>query len=374
MPISLLRFPFPFKAWMTISNDPDNTCINAWQELNDLIFSEYNLPWANSIFISNHNLNIPEQVNLTEHPQISSQPTDTLHTWGDFVHAGRRGFSREDAEEAIEMLKKYNIQPRVWVDHSRFSGNLINNSQLGQTPFHVDGSGTAYKNHEYTLDLVKKVGIAYVWNGHLTQTVGQGRPLTWGEYLRRFNKLNLRKYLRILGPGEMLNNYLIQPRTFEDGNKFYVFPRYGTWREAHIEALPSLINQTVLDELIRCEGAMIAYTHLGKTTEKKFELSEPVKDVFRTIRKNLDEKRINFSSVSTLLDYTVLSSHIQIKDHSIHFMPDEIRFPELSISDLTPHTFSFNVSDPDAVSCYIGENPIPFKLTKESNKIVSIHF
>jgi hypothetical protein len=374
MATSLLKFPFPFKAWMTIANDPDNTCIDAWKQLNDLIFLEWNLPWANSVFVSSHNLNIPDQVNLTDYPEISSQPTDTLHTWGDFVHAGRRGFSREDAEEAIDILNKLHILPRVWVDHSRFSGNLINNSQLGQTPYHKDGSGTAYLNHEYTLDLIKKAGIAYVWNGHLTQTVGQGRPLHWRECARRFNKQNLRKYLRIMGKGEIFSNYLIQPLTFADGNKCYVFPRYGTWRNAHIEALPALINDTVFDELIRCEGAMVAYTHLGKSVGKKFELSEPVRDVFRKIRKNLDEKRINFSSVSALLDYTVLTRHIQIRENKIHFMPDEIRFPELTTSDLAPHSFSFKTGDADVLRCFIGEQPIPFEVIRETNQIVTIRF
>jgi hypothetical protein len=161
---------------------------------------------------------------------------------------------------------------------------------------------------------------------------------------------------------------------FEDGNKFYVFPRYGTWRKAHIEALPSLINESVMEELIRCEGAMIAYTHLGKTVGESFDISASVRNVFQQIRRNLDEKRINFSSVSHLLDYTVLTSHIQLKGNSIHFMQDDIRFPDLRLSDLAPHTFSFKTSDPESIQCFIGENPISFELSREDKQIVSIRF
>lgn len=374
MSTHLIKFPFPFKAWLTISNDPDNTSIEAWHQINDLIFTELQLPWANSVFVSNHNINLPDQVNLTDYPEIGSQPIDTLHTWGDFVNAGRRGFSREDAVDAIELLNKHSIHPRIWIDHSRFGGNLINNSQLGQMPYHKDGSGTCYTNHEYTLDLIKKTGVAYVWNGHLTQTVGQGRSLGIREYLQRFNKSNLKTYLEILEPGEILTNYLIRPKTFEDGNKCYVFPRYGTWRKAHIEALTSLINDQVFEELIQCEGAMITYTHLGKSINSKYELSESIRKLFGSIRRNLDEKRIMFSSVSRLLDYTVLTTNLRINEHNIHFMPDEIRFPTLSVSDLVPHTFSFKTSDPGDICCFIGENPISFELIKESKNIVTVRF
>ena len=170
--MKLRKFPYPFNAWLTISNDPDFTTPEVWEELHEFFFQELKLPWANSIFVTSYNQNLPNQVNLQDYPKIGQEPIDTLHTWGDFIHAGQKGFDRSDAIDAIKVLKTNTIQPRVWVDHSRFSGNLFHNAGWGAVPQHVDSSGQTYQVFEYTLDLIQSVGIKYAWNGLLSNKVG----------------------------------------------------------------------------------------------------------------------------------------------------------------------------------------------------------
>ena len=69
----ILKYPYPFKSWFTVANDPDNTSINDWEELNSFIWKELKLPLSNSLFVESHNENLPDQVNLFDNPKIAEQ-------------------------------------------------------------------------------------------------------------------------------------------------------------------------------------------------------------------------------------------------------------------------------------------------------------
>ena len=83
----ILKYPYPYRAWFTIANDPDNTLIRDWRELNSFIWDELELPLGNALFIKSFNNNLPDQVNLVDNPEISSQNHDIIHTWGDYMHS-----------------------------------------------------------------------------------------------------------------------------------------------------------------------------------------------------------------------------------------------------------------------------------------------
>ena len=55
--LKVCKIPFPYKAILSISNDPDNTTIESWHEINNFIFNELKLNWANIVFPINKNLN-----------------------------------------------------------------------------------------------------------------------------------------------------------------------------------------------------------------------------------------------------------------------------------------------------------------------------
>ena len=42
----ILKYPYPYRAWFTIANDPDNTLIRDWRELNSFIWDELELPYS----------------------------------------------------------------------------------------------------------------------------------------------------------------------------------------------------------------------------------------------------------------------------------------------------------------------------------------
>ena len=353
---TLLKFPHPYKAWLTISNDPDFTNIEAWQELNQFIFKELNLNWANSIFLYSYNQNLTNQVNLNDNPEIASQPTDTIHTWGDFVHAGEKGFSRNDALKGIELLKKHNITPHIWVDHSRFTGNLIHINNWGSKPKHIDSSGNTYEVFEYTLDLINALGIKYIWDGTLTQYLGQDRKVQLFDSLHDLKFHQKIKYLLVKGHSHISEfwtkkhykkNKVLFKHTFPDGTISYLFSRYGNWRDADIVGLSNVISEKNVQKLIRNEGIMLAYTHLGKTNpsfKSQNHIPPKTKNCFKYIRDEVEAKRLLFSSPSFLFDYLVIRDNIEIKGNRINFKSDGIRYQKLTYNDLVPFIFSFSIS------------------------------
>ncbi len=383
--IKLLKYPHPYKAWLTISNDPDNTTIEAWHELNDFIFNELKLDWANTIFPYSYNLNLPDQVNLDKHPEIAKQPTDALHTWGDFVHAGQRGFSRADAEAGTELLKKNNIQPRIWVDHSRFTGNLLHNNSWGAVPTHDDSSGNTYTVFEYTLDLVKQLGISYVWDGKLTQSIGQDRRLELKDYLIHYSFLGKIRFLFLNGyrffvPGfkRTKGNAQYKKHTFPDGNVLYVFKRFGNWRDADILGLSNVISKNNINTLIQKGGTLVAYTHLGKESPKyhgESHIPPQTKACLHYVKQRVEASELIFTPLSKMLDYLVLRDNMSIKGNEIHFKPDGIRFKQLTCEDLLGHTFSLQgITDVDQLIVYVNNLSTKAKWQVQNSGIVDFSF
>ncbi|MCT4623760.1 MAG: hypothetical protein N4A46_09065 [Schleiferiaceae bacterium] len=380
--MKVLKYPYPYKAWLTISNDPDNTDIAVWKELDDYLFNELNLDWANSVFLFNFNQNLPEQVSVKSHPEISDQSIDTLHTWGDFVHAGEKGFTRNDAKEGLALLEKKGINPLVWVDHSRFTGNLIHENTWGGIPEHVDSSGNTYKVFEYSLDLIKKAGIRYAWNGNVTNVIGQDRIVKLNQLLKPYKAPIKATLLLNKAVGMSVEEYLdtdnnaYKRKRFKDGNELYCFKRFGEWKNADIDGLSETLSRSNIDELIKNQGVMIAYTHLGKrnasSPPRDHHIPESTKARLKDIVKKQKAGVLNFSSVSKLLDYLILRDHIKLSGNSVDFQSDGLRFSNLKRSDLKGQSFSFKGTSKPFI-LLDGQSCSDYELI-ETNEIITVRF
>tara|TARA_Y100000589_G_C27171465_1_gene636912 strand:- start:1327 stop:2517 length:1191 start_codon:yes stop_codon:yes gene_type:complete len=356
----ILKYPYPNKAWFTIANDPDNTTIEDWHELNQFLWNLLALPISNSLFVKSLNYNLPNQVNLVDNPEILSQKHDMIHTWGDYMHSRKRGFDRQDAIEACQILEKKSIKPKVWIDHSQFIGNILHNDNKGSIPETSDASGIRYTNYAYTLDLVKKIGIRYIWDGEITDLIGQDRKVSNLTYFNKYsnsrtktfirlilskiiNSTKLRNLLRLNSP----DNRQYSAFKFPDGNKLYRFKRYGTWKDADIYGLGEILAKSKIDLLIKNEGTMVAYTHLGKRPASKsnepFHIPDKTKNSLKYIKEKYDEQVLMISPLSNMLDYLVLRDNIKLhpKINAIEFLPDGIRYTNIRQSDLTGKKFSF---------------------------------
>jgi hypothetical protein len=369
--MKILKIPYPYKCWLSISNDPDNTSENAWVELNNFIFEELNLNWANSIFPVNRNLNLPDQVSLEKHPFIASQPADTIHTWGDFVHSGSHGFSRIEADYSLKLLKNWNINPRIWVDHSRFLGNLIHGKiNLGGKKSHVDASGIRYLNYEYTADMIHDLGIRYIWDGELTPIIGQNRKLSISD----IKQIGLKNFIKA-----KKNNKLLKRVKFEE-YEFYSFKRYGNWKLADILGLSQIITEEYLLKLISTNSFSIIYTHLGKRNpNQKNKNHIPQETIFalKNLIRRINNKEIIFTPVSKMLDYNILISNLVTVQDRIYFNSDKIRFDRIIESDLSGFSFSFvnkKEMDIENIQVFIDNKKSNNFSIKDNNNIITICF
>ena len=360
---SLLAYPPPYQAWLTLSNDPDNTQIEHWKQIHELVWEELALPFADSFFVFNHNEALPDQVNLVDHPEIlDAHPHDSMHTWGDYMGAPKRRFNREEAELALRRMTEAGIRPRIWTDHAGSSCNLIHRGGTGGLPSFTDGSGHQYPNVDYSLDLIRAAGVCYVWDGRLTQhLIGQDRPVGRREWYSGLSSSPLKAVARatldrILDPARRFLSHEIfsydedanrpyRAYRFADRSTLYAFQRYGTWDRADIDGLGELLSAAFLERLRAAAGSAVIYTHLGKRRAGRAGESQhipgPTRRALERLAAAYAEGHILLSSTSRFLDYLVLRDHATVGPTGIDFRADGLRFPSLYPSDLGGLEFGF---------------------------------
>lgn len=388
---AVLKYPYPYKAWLTMANDPDNTEITDWKELHSFIWEELQLPFGDSLFVRSFNQNLPNQVSLETNPEIGTAHLhDIIHTWGDYMHARKRGFDREDALEAAATLKATGIQPRVWIDHASFVGNMIHGTNKGAKDKLLDSSGHVYENFVYTLDIARELGICYIWNGEVSEIVGQDRKLEFSDHrvqsggssIKASAKSVLRQVRGIRKGFVSPDNSQYFKRTFEDGVELYCFRRYGTWKDADIDGLNNLINPSKIDELLQKGGTAIVYSHLGKRHPKgegrKNHIPDNTRESLRNVKDKFQEKQLMVSSTSKLLDYLVLRDSVEVElgKNQVNFKGDGIRFKNLSKDDLKGHLFSFDRKKfgQKLPSVLINNQPVQVSLEENIPNVFSIQF
>lgn len=361
--VALLAYPYPYRSWLAVSNDPDNTRITDWQELHRVIWEELRLPFGDSFFICNYNENFPEQVNLVDHPQIlCAHSHDTMHTWGDYTWSTKHRFSRKDGQLGLERLKELGVSPFIWTDHSSFSGNLLHMSSISTSPIITDTAGHKYTNFEYTLDLIRQAGVRYIWDGSVVVGIlGQDRPISrdeWYSYALISSRRWKQKVLALMdvtmkplwdkvgatafsyAPDKNRQYYR---KTFADSQTFYCFTRYGQWGLANIDGLGEMVAPEEIDRLIDLGGTAIIYTHLGKRRACRIDDDKHIPpytlNALRHLAIRYSERKIMLSPTSSLLDYLVLRDHAKVNGRHIDFRSDGITFKSLEVDDLDGFEF-----------------------------------
>ncbi|HTF33877.1 MAG TPA: hypothetical protein VK714_09285 [Myxococcota bacterium] len=360
---SLLAYPPPFRAWLTLSNDPDNTIIEHWKQIHELVWEELALPFADSFFVFNHNEALPDQVNLVDHPEIlDAHPHDSMHTWGDYMGTPKRRFNREEAELGLRRMAEAALRPLIWTDHAGSSCNLTHRGGTGGRASFTDASGHEYPNVDYSLDLIRAAGVRYAWDGNLTQhLVGQDRPVGRREWYAGLSSTPAKAVLRanldrILSPARRLlspeifsydenANHPYVAHRFADQSSLYLFRRYGVWNLADIDGLGELLSPALLERLQAVRGSAVIYTHLGKRRAGRARESRHIPEGTRSALGRLAEAyaegRILLSSTSKFLDYLVLRDHASVGPAGVDFRADGLRFPSLNLSDLGGFEFGF---------------------------------
>jgi hypothetical protein len=331
-PVSLRRFPYPYKAMLAICSDLDGTpdadsYFNLMRFLNTsqktVVGTGAGLEIGNSIYF-----NIPpgqfSYWNTDDGGRekicslIKSGHIDCLHSFGNNVSL------RAEAASVLEELDRSGCFLQVWVDHGGAPTNFGTDIMKG----HGDEIG-----HEaYHADLTAAYGIRYIWIGRVTSVIGQDRPFSlrgianW-KYPGQSIDTLLREYLKhLLGRfsnnkkyAMHFNNQPMQQHILRDGVPMYQFMRCnphwgGVSSQDRGDGIHEVLTRHFLDRLIERQGVCILYTHLAKIANRKkgqFIGKEAIA-AFQLLSEYYHKGKILVTTTQRLLDYVRIRDALSI--------------------------------------------------------------
>jgi len=373
--VELRKFPYPYKAALTICSDLDYTFTmerflemqryfeSLGLEIGDTFWMYSNTRGHISYFdgVTLENSKDAEQIRKL----VRAGYLDCLHTYGNFQRTG--GFTREKAVAAIEEMDKAGMKVDVWVNH----GDEYNMQNLSKDVASMRGA--VPEAAEYHIDLTVKYGIKFVWNTELTDVIGQDRPIRldeegpvgWRDPLATVITV-AKAHLGKKTIGTLTReNRLLRSLALDDGTKVYVFRRYGTWAHGGIAACRDHIGQLsseTLDTLVANEGYMIIYSHLGNG----YPWDKEVRSAFQRLARRQSEGHIYVSTTSKLLNYNLVHNGLVWEsetspDGSVNIwiakVKDEL-FGDFVPSEADLQGITFYTPNPDGTRMYIQEKEV----------------
>lgn len=282
--VRLRPFPYPYRAGLAISSDIDrcdrDTFIRVHRYLN-CPEKGLGLPVADSFFgVGRQCGHMSYFLDDGKTPSadaeliqagLSTGLIDTIHSWGAFDRTPpQAGHLRRCAENLTEAMDHHGLKVGIWSDH----GAPINchNLYVRTMP---SFSGDDPRSPFYTGDLVKHLGITFYWGSELLPwplSTRSGKECTavgfrlLGNTVKNMLKRCLGKAAHVR-PGRQILD-LAYPVALRDGRILYGFNRYnqhpeGLWGIPTRRTLRYGLDRRILDKLVRCQGFLIVYTHLG---------------------------------------------------------------------------------------------------------------
>jgi len=323
--VSLRRFPFPYKAALTICSDIDDTkTLDRFLEIQDFLNTQRNTSLGSGIGLEIGNSFFPytpddsfaffssrrgdQDVIIT---LIKAGYIDSIHSYGDGVT------NRSDMMRALEAFEKNNCKLDVWIDHSKAPSNFGKDTTRGQ--------GDIPSSPIYHADMTLAYGIKFVWKGRGSSIVGHGIPFSSRLFTQIFDKnypistgVNIAKellksLLAHMGNKRFAlhrNNSLIRATKLEDGQPVYEFQRCNNYWQGlsfghNINGLAYVIRPQALNNLINSEGTMIIYTHLGVGPSQSPYIPQVTKDALISLSNFYHRGDIYITTTSKLLNYTI---------------------------------------------------------------------
>jgi hypothetical protein len=324
---ALRKFPYPYRAAISISSDIDNTgTLEEFLEIQKFLNTKnqtsmgagVGLEIGNSFFFYeppngaiSYFLGGPE-VAKTIIDFIQAGYIDTIHSYGK-----KHDFTRKDAILALQELHKINSTIDVWIDHTLSDDNLGDDVTFGLGD-HPDSAA-------YHADLTLDYGIKFVWLGRVTMIVGQTAPLSMATFTNIFDAahpfyslVNVTKefaknFLAYWGSKKYAlhkENDLVKITTLDDGQKVYEFMRFdNNWQGvgvgANSKGLAYALSKKTLNRLKETAGYMIIYTHLGQNADCPQYICRETQDALRNLAAEFESGALYVTSTSKLLNYYI---------------------------------------------------------------------
>ena len=385
--VALRKFPYPYKAAMTICSDIDGTTtVNEFLEIHKFLNSNEMTSMGRGVGLDigdsfmmyapptcalSYYSGSPQNAQIIE-KFIKSGYIDFMHSYGE-----KADFTRKDAIKAIKQLSKNRCKVDVWVDHATTVDNLGDDLTFGLGD-HPDS--TAYHS-----DITLAYGIRFVWLGRITMVIGQSIPITLKTFSSIYDSshpihsfINMGKefgknVLAVFGNRKyaMHKSYdLMRIVKLDDGQKVYEFLRFdnhwkGVATGATSKRLAYVLSKRTLERLKEVGGYMIVYTHLGKNSDCSQVVAKETQMLLRDLAGEYEGGNIYITTTSKLLNYYLNRKYLnwsyEIKGNEIVitiFCVEDPVFGSFVPTVRNLQGISFYVPDKDKARIYISGREI----------------
>jgi len=262
--LKIRKFPYPYKAGLSISNDCEFTNMDFLDHLlsfcntdNETVLGKgIALPLSSSLFFFSSNPDDSPYYILDRSHNLSSPPwqeklrrfcwsgyLDTIHSYGNFDTDIL--FSRSLSVIALRESEKYGLTFRVYTNH----GNSKNIQNIGgDAAYH---QGDVVGASAYHADMTLAHGVRFLWSDGF---VIENWRIGFKQVLKMGRRLHLAKPF-----------LLLQESHLQDHQPIMKFYRYrGTGRYApNLSSLEYQLSKPFLEEVIKRHAAAVIYQHLG---------------------------------------------------------------------------------------------------------------
>lgn len=323
----LRRFPYPYRAALSICSDIDGT--NTTEEFLEIqrflntrkatsMGEGVGLEIGNCLFFYDQGDTLA-YFGSDDHTKsviidlIHAGYIDCLHTYGDGATR------REQVARALDELVRTDCRLDVWTNHFGAKSNL---SRKFQHRF-GDCAGADPSSEVYHSDLTLDYGIRFAWVGSGARTVGQSAGKTSNALTTVFDKrypvqtaIDTIKETGKWFVGRNGNerfainheNQLTRPLRLEDGRRVHEFVRYcthprGVSYGATSKGTAYTISRRSLEQLKAVQGFMIVYTHFGKNSDCQQVIDLDTQAALRNLEREYLDGSIYVATTSRLLNY-----------------------------------------------------------------------
>ena len=318
--VQLRRLPYPYRAMLAICSDLDETAdkdvyLEIMRFLNTSQMTAMGegvgLEIGNSIYFDMppgqfSYWNTDESGRDMIRSLIRSGHIDCLHSYGNLA------LKRAHAGRALDELTKWDCYINLWVDHSTAVSNFGSDIMRGR--------GDVPQSEAYHADLTTGYGIQFVWRGRVTSVIGQDIPRSLGSLFAPGHPVTSirtigKEWVKGICPSFASAKYamhgvnnVLRPGQLRDGTEIYEFMRFNPhWGGISFcedgRGIGQVLNNEMLETLIRREGTSVLYTHLGKVDDLLVQFIPSVVSGFRRLARAHRDGQIMVTTTCKLLRF-----------------------------------------------------------------------
>lgn len=299
--VLLRRYPFPFRAAVTISNDTDRMRIDAFDDLHDYVNGVDDTPYGPGLGLEMsdsfwlwserrclalfHATPFDQKVDFSPDADrivalAQSGILDMLHGFGEWQ--SNRALTRDDISRGLELLQRHGITPQIWVNHG--GGPKMTHQIEGR--WAVGHFGDDPDHEAYCYDLLRESGFLYFSHGILAEErrFGEHRvyrsqedmdiDLAGYDFQRLLQRNDRNRGGQISAFGDVsglderpirrkLFNKVLIPDVARDGTPIMFFKRFRGLDRPSAGSFVTQINHYSLRDLIRMNASVVVYQHFG---------------------------------------------------------------------------------------------------------------